>query len=367
MLSIRLAPLLLHWFDANKRHFPWRKDRDPFRIWVSEVMLQQTVAGTVVPFFERFLERFPDVDSLASAQVDEVLHHWQGLGYYRRARFLHQAAQKLVALGLKTLPDDLEVVRALPGLGRYSTNAILSQAYGRQLPILEANTFRLLSRLFGMLDDPRSKSSEAWLWEAAQILVPKDRPGDFNQALMELGSQVCVGESPPCLVCPAQGVCVANLCGLQAKIPNTPPKAAATLISEVSVAIVDKQGRWLVVRRPSQGRWGLMWEFPRVEINGGEPISGAVTRAAYELAGLSLDDPQHATKIHHAVTRFKVNLQLWTAGLAFPESKVVLSFHTESAWVFPKDFALLAAATPQRKLMSWIRENFPLGNHEKAK
>ena len=356
-MSNRLAPLLLLWFDANKRQFPWRKDRDPYRIWVSEVMLQQTVAATVVPFFDRFLERFPNVESLASAQVDEVLHHWQGLGYYRRARMLHQAAQKLVSLGHKNLPDDAEVVRALPGLGRYSTNAILSQAYGRPLPILEANTFRLLARLFGLLDDPRSKTSEAWLWEAAEALVPGDRPGDFNQALMELGSQLCVGESPSCLVCPAQALCVANLCGLQATIPNTPPKAATTSVSESSVGIVDEQGRWLVVRRPSKGRWGLMWEFPRVEINPGEEIIGAVKRAAFDLAGLRLVDPQKATKIHHAVTRFKVTLELWTAGMADPASKVLLSFHLESAWVYPKDFALLAAATPQRKLMAWIKQN----------
>ena len=358
MLSVRLAPLLLHWFDANKRPFPWRKDRDPYRIWVSEVMLQQTVAATVIPFFERFLERFPNVESLALAQVDEVLHHWQGLGYYRRARLLHQAAQKLVSLGHKTLPDDSGLVRELPGLGRYSTNAILSQAYGRQLPILEANTFRLLARLFGLLDDPRSKSSEVWLWEAADALVPGDRPGDFNQALMELGSQICLKDSPTCLVCPAQGSCVANLCGLQSKIPNSPPKAPATAVSEVAVSIVDEQNRWLVVRRPPEGRWGLMWEFPRVEINPGEAIMGAIQRAALGLAGLSLVNLKKATRIQYAVTRFKVNLQLWTAGMAFPQEKVVLSFHSESAWVNPGEFALLAAPTPQRRLMGWIREKY---------
>lgn len=320
-------------------------------------MLQQTVAATVVPFFERFVKRFPNVKILAEADPDEVLHLWQGLGYYRRARMLHQAARQLVSLGYDNLPDDPEVVGDLPGLGRYTTNAILSQAFERPVPILEANTFRLLARLFGLLDDPKAKPSEAWLWEAAKAILPKQRPGDFNQALMELGSQICSVNSPSCLICPIHGVCVANLAGLQSSIPNTKPKAAPTSTNELCVAIENEKGEWLVVRRGLGGRWARMWEFPRVEIQNKESPHEAASRAAKELVGLTIQNQKKQTDLRHAVTRFKVTLELWTAKAGDLNPKLDPSNHTEFAWITPDLFITLATATPQRKLMAWVLEN----------
>lgn len=352
-----MAPLLLKWFDSHQRNLPWRECRDPYRIWISEVMLQQTVAATVVPFFERFTKRFPNVKSLAEADLDDVLHLWQGLGYYRRARMLHQAAKQLVSLGYDNLPDDPDVVSELPGLGRYTTNAILSQAFERPVPILEANTFRLLARLFGLLDDPRAKPSEAWLWQAAESLLPQKRPGDFNQALMELGSQICSGSSPSCLICPIHSMCVTNLAGLQSTIPNTTPKAAPTAVQEICVAIENDLGEWLVLRRAPEGRWARMWEFPRLEILEDEIPTDAALRAAKELTGLTIQKPQKKTELRHAVTRFKVTLELWAAKTKERIPKLDLTRHSEFAWLKPEQFTTLATATPQRKLMAWVLAN----------
>jgi len=352
-----LAPLLLKWFDSHQRNLPWRESRDPYRIWISEVMLQQTVAATVVPFFERFTKRFPNVKSLAEAETDEVLHLWQGLGYYRRARMLHQAARQLVSLGFEKLPDDPKVVGELPGLGRYTTNAILSQAFERRVPILEANTFRLLARLFGLLDDPRTKPSEAWLWEAAEAILPEDRPGDFNQALMELGSQICSVNSPSCLICPIHAMCVTNLAGLQSTIPNTTPKAAPTPINELCVGLENEKGEWLVLRRGMEGRWARMWEFPRVQILEKESAQDAASRAAKELVGFTIQNPRKQTQLRHAVTRFKVTLELWTAKTKETGPKLDPAIHSEFLWIKPADFTTLATATPQRKLMAWVLAN----------
>src|SRR5437764_8126511 len=182
---------LLGWFDRHRRDLPWRRDRDPYRVWVSEVMLQQTQVATVVPYFERFLAAFPTLADLAAADEQDVLRLWEGLGYYRRARHLHQAARRLAAEHGGTLPDDPAVWRDLPGVGRYILGAVLSQAFDRKLPIVEANSLRVLTRLFGYRGDPREGVGKKWVWAAAEAVLPAKRAGDFNQALMELGALIC--------------------------------------------------------------------------------------------------------------------------------------------------------------------------------
>jgi A/G-specific adenine glycosylase len=208
---------LLSWFRRNARDLPWRRDRDPYRIWVSEVMLQQTTVAAVAPRFDQFLGRFPDVRSLAAADEQDVLKVWEGMGYYGRARNLHRAAKKLVAEHGGELPDDPAVWAELPGVGRYILGAVLSQAFDRRLPIVEANTKRVLCRLFAQAGDVTSAPVQAWLWQAAEAVLPRKHVGDFNQALMELGALVCRARSVACECCP-----LARRCPSAGRVEVTP-------------------------------------------------------------------------------------------------------------------------------------------------
>src|SRR5262245_54835384 len=245
---------LLAWFARSQRDLPWRRDRDPYRIWVSEIMLQQTQVTTVIPFFERFLGAFPSIDDLAAAEEQEVLRHWEGLGYYRRARNLHQAARLLAAEHDGRFPPDPDVVARLPGIGRYTLGAILSQAFDQRLPILETNSQRVLCRLLGVREDPRRGAARRRLWQAAEDILPARRVGECNQAIMELGALVCTPAKPDCPACPLARCCKARELGLQNVIP---PAVSPETIVEVQEAaiVVERRGHVLLVQRPQGGRW----------------------------------------------------------------------------------------------------------------
>lgn len=226
------------WYGKHRRDLPWRRNRDAYAIWISETMLQQTQVATVVPYFERFLARFPTVSDLAAADEAEVLRHWEGLGYYRRARFLHAAAKKVASDHDAVFPKTLEGVLGLPGIGRYTAGAILSIAYDARSPILEANTRRLLCRLLALREDPRKAEAEARLWTFAEALLPPaEGAGEVNQALMELGSLVCTPKAPDCPACPAKGLCPTEAAGLQASIPAAARRVVMEEVSEAAVAV----------------------------------------------------------------------------------------------------------------------------------
>jgi len=215
--ELRLA--LLRWYDGQARDLPWRRTRDPYAIWVSEVMLQQTQVSVVLPYWRTFLARFPDVAALARSDLDEVLAAWRGLGYYARARNLHRAAQAVVERHAGRLPDDVEALRALPGFGRYTVGAVASIAFGRSVPLVDGNVARVLARLFGVEGSAGDAVREKQLWALAETLVEGERPGDWNQALMELGATVCRPEQPTCLLCPLRSCCVALASGRVGGIP----------------------------------------------------------------------------------------------------------------------------------------------------
>lgn len=307
---------LLAWFDRHARDLPWRSTRDPYCIWVSEIMLQQTQVATVAPYYERFVDAFPDVAALARADQREVLRLWEGLGYYRRARQLQRAAQQIVALHGGRFPRAAADVQALPGIGRYTAGAVLSIAFDDRQPILEANTIRLLSRWIAYRGDPARAAGQRRLWSLAEELLPRTNVGRFNQALMELGSKVCTPRSPDCGACPVADFCQANLGGLQDVVPV--PKQKQQFEDVHHAAVVIRHGGRVLLRRCAEGqRWAGLWDFPRFEIDGevGPALAAALAEKTHSLTGCRIQPGPLLATIKHGVTRFRITLQCYEAKL----------------------------------------------------
>lgn len=262
----RLRSRVLRWYDVNGRKLPWRESADPYRIWLSEIMLQQTTVAAVIPYFDRFTEQFPDVQSLAAAEQEQVLRLWEGLGYYSRARNLHKAANVIVDELDGQFPQAKEELQKLPGIGPYTAGAISSFAFNLPAGILEANTLRLYSRLIELDIDPRGTQGQKTLWEFADWVVAQKRAGDFNQAVMDIGSQVCRPDDPACPKCPLMPSCKGYEAGKQTTIPMKKEKPEITDVVEVSVAI-RKGNRFLLRQRNENERWAGLWDFARFEIS----------------------------------------------------------------------------------------------------
>lgn len=349
----RLRRRLLDWFDANARDLPWRHTRDPYRVWISEVMLQQTTVAAVIPHFHRFLAAFPTLADLAAAPSHDVLKLWQGLGYYSRARNLHRAAQIVVADHSGELPRDPAALRALPGFGRYTAHAVLSQAFDLKLPILETNSARVLCRLFAIAEDPKAPGVVRQLWERSEELLPAHRVGDFNQAMMELGALVCTPTEPRCEVCPLTSLCQARREGLTGEIPRKTPRAAPTEVHEVAV-ILWNENQVLLAQRPETGRWAQMWEFPRVELAAGQSHSAAAEELIRGLGFEAVIDREIGS-FKHGVTRFRIAL----VGL---EGRVITGrfvpgVYPHSRWIAPSQFDEFPLSTPQRRLAKIVMMN----------
>ncbi|MSR53510.1 MAG: A/G-specific adenine glycosylase [Gemmataceae bacterium] len=341
---------LLQWFDSNRRTLPWRESRDPYRIWISEVMLQQTTVAAVISRYLRFLAEFPDVRALANASEQEVLKSWEGLGYYNRARNLHRAAQILVA-NEPTLPDNPELWAELPGVGRYILGAVLSQAFDRRMPIVEANTMRLLCRLFGQANDPKSTPVKHWLWRTAEQILPHTRVGDFNQALMELGALVCTPATPTCPKCPLKTTCVANREGLQKSIPLQRPRPSRVEVREVCLVVRHRE-RYLLMRRPATGRWANMWEFPRTEMTAAETQPAAASRLLHSL-GIDAIIGDEIASIPYSVTHHRIRM------VCFEVRALVAKFratcYEEGRWLRPDELPNYPVSSPQRKLAAYLK------------
>jgi A/G-specific adenine glycosylase len=347
LLRRRIRRRLLSWFDRARRDLPWRHDRDPYRIWVSEVMLQQTTVAAVIPYFQRFLLAFPTLPGLAAAAEQDVLRLWEGLGYYRRARDLHRAARQLVASHGGTIPDDPAVVGELPGMGRYTTGAVLSQAYDRRMPVLEANSLRLLCRLFGRTDDPRRGPAQHWLWQVAEELLPARGAGDFNQALMELGALVCTSAAPRCGECPLADDCVARRLGLQDAIPAKAPPPALTEVREAALVVRRRSRVLLVQRPPTASRWANMWEFPHGPLADGQTHEEAATRLAREM-GLEVQMGPELLTLRHGVTRFRITMACFEA--EYTAGEFSSEYFQQGLWVPPSRLAEYPVSAPQRRL-----------------
>lgn len=261
-----LASRLLAWFDVHgRRNLPWQQQPTPYRVWVSEIMLQQTQVTTVIPYYCAFIERFPDIETLARAPIDEVLHHWSGLGYYARARHLHRAAQVVVDDHGGVFPQSLEAVMALPGIGRSTAGAVLALAGGERHPILDGNVKRVLARAFGVDGFPGEPQTLQRLWTLAERCTPRERVAEYTQAIMDLGATLCVRSRPLCAACPLAEHCVARLQGRQSVLPAPRPKKIRPQRTAYVVLMIREDGAVLLERRPPAGIWGGLWTLPQFE------------------------------------------------------------------------------------------------------
>jgi len=341
---------LLAWYRENKRDLPWRKSKDPYRIWVSEIMLQQTRVDTVIPYYERFMRLFPTVEALADAPEDQVIKAWEGLGYYSRARNLHQAAKEVAANHQGKVPRDLAEISKLKGIGSYTAGAILSIAYDQKAPAVDGNVMRVFSRIFAIDDDISSAKTKKKMERIAEALIPEGAPGDFNQALMELGALICTPTSPQCLFCPVRPVCHAYRLGLEEELPFK-KKAKPPQLVDVVMLVIARDDSWIVEKRPEKGLLSGLWGLPTVERNPGESPTEAAKRycdtngipsANYTVKG----EFEHIFSHRHwRVVVVKVPVQQGE----FP-------FPLNWMWIRPEELGDKAFANVYRKALPWCME-----------
>jgi A/G-specific adenine glycosylase len=344
---------LLAWYAKHARDLPWRQSRDPYRVWVSEIMLQQTQIATVRDYFTRFTKAFPNVQRLAAADETDVLRLWEGLGYYRRARQLHAAAKHVVAQLDGTFPQEPHELQELPGIGRYTAGAIASIAFDKRAAILEANTIRLLSRLIAYRGEPASAAGQRTLWQVAEEILPKKDCAKFNQALMELGSLVCTPTQPKCDECPLATLCAANLAGLQQEIPVAKARPVFTELREAAV-VIRKNGSVLVRRCGEAERWAGLWDFPRFELEASGPLFAQREIAAKVEAqtGIHCEPGALLKTMKHGVTRYRITLDCYEA--AFISGRVRTSTSIEVKWLPLAQLSPLPLSTTGRKIANLI-------------
>ena len=331
-MTSSLAARLLHWYGENARQLPWRDHPDPYAIWVSEVMLQQTRVETVIPYFERWMARFPTLEALADASQQEVLSMWEGLGYYSRARNLHRAARIVIAEYAGQLPREAGLLRGLPGIGRYTAGAIASIAFGRDDPSLDGNIRRVLARVFDVREPARSKVGEKMLWELAAENLPPGQAGQYNQALMELGATLCTPRRPKCEQCPLVDICKAYALGVQAERPVKMPKPGIPH-HIVTAAVIQRDGQVLIARRPPDGLLGGMWEFPGGKVQPGEDLRACLKREICEELAVEITIGMEMGVYQHAYTHFRVTLHAFQCGTNGWEPRKL--YHTALAWADP--------------------------------
>jgi len=343
---------LLGWYDRNRRDLPWRRTKDPYRIWVAEVMLQQTTVRAATPYYESFLKRFPTLASLAGEPEEEVLASWSGLGYYHRARNLHRGAQHVAERHGGLFPRTIEAALAVPGVGLYTASAILSIAHDQPLPVVDGNVRRVLARLLA-LRGPEYRRDGPY-YNRAEELLDRERPGDWNQALMELGATVCTPRQPGCAACPLRQRCRARALGVVDVLPEGRARRAPVDV-KVAAALVEKDGRVLLVRRPEGRLMGRMWEVPQTSLESrGLPD---LARELLERHGLRVVPGPLAVRARHAITFRRITLEGYRARLRLPAPTDPERF----LWARPEEVAALPVSSSTRKLLRGLgRAQIPL-------
>src|SRR5665213_760392 len=370
----QLVPLLLDWFAAKARDLPWRRTRDPYAIWVSEIMLQQTQVKTVIPFWNRWLRELPTIEAAAKASSEKIHKLWEGLGYYTRVRNLQKAAQQIVKSGKRKaesgnsvcqFPEKYEDVLALPGIGRYTAGAICSIAFNQPTSILDGNVIRVLTRIFGIAENPKEKETNKLLWQLAEKLVCRaknakaakeknssrsSRPSrdtnscsHLNQSLMELGALICTPRNPQCLICPVKKLCVAFKENLTEELPNLGKREAATMRHFVAF-VIERDGKFLVQQRPIGIVNAHLWEFPNFETNGKKNDAKKILGSAFDFKSSKF---QPLCTIKHSITRYRMTLEAFHVRLKNSPKKLA------GVWLSSEEFDSLAFSSAHKKLASF--------------
>ncbi len=339
MIENNWPSLLLRWFDAHKRTLPWRTEqpRNPYHVWVSEIMLQQTRTEAVKPYFAKWMFLFPTVEALAEAEEDTVLHAWQGLGYYSRARNLHKAAKLIVSEYGGQMPNDPKALAKLPGIGPYTVGAIASMAFGRPIPAIDGNLLRVLARVYALDDDIMATTTRKKFTALAESIIPQDRPGDWNEAMMDLGAEVCIPKAPRCEQCPLNEMCQAYEQDRTEELPYRAPKKQPKPFY-VACAIIERDGKYLLHRRSETGMLALMWEFPMV-LSESEPESVELLQDLCK-SRVGRIVWQHKHVFSHQVWHMTA-YEIDCADVALDESY---------AWVTPEEWQQMPLAGPHVKL-----------------
>lgn len=347
-----LHKALLKWFSAHARDLPWRRDRRPYSVWISEIMLQQTQVAAVIDYYNRFMKRFPTLESLAAAKLDSVLKLWEGLGYYSRCRNLHKAAKTIVTHYGGRLPDTVADLQKLPGIGRYTAGAIASIAFNRAAPILDGNVIRVLCRLFRINNNPKETATKKRLWQLADSLVHTKEPGRFNEAMMELGATVCTPANPQCPACPLRQYCGAFAHNEQNELPvkhKQPPLPHYTIVA----GIVFKDTQILIDKRRPDGFLGGLWEFPGGKKQKNESFKSAVAREVKEETGIDIEVGTRLCIVRHAYSHFKITLHTYLcrykSGTARPLACDAVK------WIAPKDLKKYALPAANQKIISCLK------------
>lgn len=347
------APQLLDWYDRHAAALPWRDSRDPYRVWLSEIMLQQTQVETVIPYYLRFLAAYPTVTELAAAPLDDVLKLWEGLGYYSRARNLHRAAHIVAEQHGEQFPSTADGLQALPGIGRYTAGAIASIAFDQRAPVLDGNVIRVFARLLDLPDEVSQPATKARLWSQAEAWLPDQRAGDYNQALMELGRTVCKPRAPLCDRCPLAQVCLARARGTQSERPVKARKAATPHYNVTAGLIWNEIGELLIAQRPLDGLLGGLWEFPGGKQEAGETLPECLRRELREELAIEVEVDELFTVVRHGFTHFRITLHAFTCRHIDGEPQAIGV--RDWAWVAPEQLDAYSFGKADRQVIAALR------------
>ena len=351
---------LLEWFKKNKRDLPWRKTRDPYAIWVSEILLQQTQVKTVIPYYKRFLKSFPTVHYLAKSDLSKVLKVWEGLGYYSRARNLHRASKIVLNHFHGRIPDNLKDLLSLPGIGRSTAGAILSFAFHKEAPILDGNAKRVLSRLFALSGNPGENKTEKLLWKISESLIPRGHSNPFNQGLMDLGSMLCTPKDPLCPRCPLRDLCKGRASGEPERFPTKKTKKKIPRI-EAMAAVFQQNGKVLLKQRPAKGLLGGLWDFPNWRIEGNQRLSlrlrSRLRNTIKKETGMNVEVKESIGTFRQTFSHFKLTVQVFHCH--------PLNGKVNGKWVPVRNLRLFPMSRIHRKIAEMINEKG--GNHSTFK